>query len=223
MNYAVLWDWDGVVIDSSRQHEESWERLAREVDKPLPPDHFVRGFGKKNRVIIPGILRWTDDPAEVDRLGRRKEAIYREMMVEEGLLPDLIPGVRAFLASVAARGWPSVVGTSTERENVNEIFRLLQIGDFFSGIVASEDVDHGKPDPEVFLKAAGLAGVAPERCVVFEDSIHGIQAGVAGGMRVVGVATTEPEDALYEHGAHAVIPDFEGRDASFIEKCLQPS
>ncbi len=75
--WGAIFDWDGVIIDSSRHHEESWERLAREVALPLPADHFKRGFGRKNEFIIPEILRWTAEAAEIRRHSLRKEALYR--------------------------------------------------------------------------------------------------------------------------------------------------
>ena len=65
--FGVIFDWDGVVIDSSVQHERSWEKLAEEIGKPLPPDDFKKGFGKRNAVIIPEILDWTDDLEEIER------------------------------------------------------------------------------------------------------------------------------------------------------------
>lgn len=220
MQFAVLWDWDGVVIDSSRQHELSWERLAEEEKRHLPTDHFVRGFGKKNAVIIPEILDWTKDSEEVERLGRRKEALYRLILQEEGKAPDLIPGVRRILKALSESGVPSVVATSTERENVDLIFEIMGLGAYFQDVVASEDVNRGKPDPEVFLKASEKAGIPPGRCIVCEDSLHGIEAGLNGGMRVVGVATTQPVSTLEAAGAHATIPDFKTVEPSFFAQLI---
>ena len=82
MKFGAIFDWDGVVIDSALQHERSWEMLAEEEGRPLPPDHFEKGFGKVNKVIIPNLLGWTDDPVEIDRLGQRKEELYRELLRE---------------------------------------------------------------------------------------------------------------------------------------------
>jgi HAD superfamily hydrolase (TIGR01509 family) len=189
---AVLFDWDGVIIDSSRPHEESWERLAAEEKKTLPSDHFTVGFGKKNEWIIPHLLRWTapDDGAQVKRLSLRKEALYREIIVERGL--KALPGV------------PNCIGSSTHRENITTILGVLGFEGLFGGMVTSEDVTHGKPHPDVFLKAAAKTGVPPARCVVFEDALPGIEAGHAGGMKVVGVATTHPAAVL--HGkVHRVV------------------
>lgn len=185
---GVLFDWDGVIIDSSRQHEESWERLAREEAKALPPGHFVAGFGKKNEWIIPNLLGWAHDAAEVHRLSLRKEALYREIVVERGL--QALPGVAIFLKRLRAAGVPCCIGSSTHRENILTILGVLGFDGMFDDMVTSEDVKQGKPHPDVFLKAAAKIGRAPEHCVVFEDAFAGIEAGRAGGMKVVGVATT---------------------------------
>ena len=188
--WAAIFDWDGVVIDSSRQHEESWERLASEEARPLPEGHFKAGFGRKNEFIIPQILQWTADLAEVRRLSLRKEALYREIIVERGLEP--LPGVRPWLERLAAAGIPCAIGSSTHRENIEVSLDVLGLRTFFQDIVSSEDVSHGKPDPEVFLKAAEKVGIAPALCVVFEDAHVGIEAAHRAGMRVIAVATTNP-------------------------------
>jgi HAD superfamily hydrolase (TIGR01509 family) len=195
-NIGVIFDWDGVIIDSSRQHEESWERLAAEERKPLPPGHFKAGFGKKNEWIIPSLLSWTDDLAEVRRLSLRKEALYREIIVERGL--HALPGVHAFLESLRAANVPTCIGSSTHRENITTILHVLGFEGLFGGMVTSEDVTHGKPHPDVFLKAAAKTKRLPERCVVFEDAFAGIAAARAGGMKVVGVATTHTPDQLID-------------------------
>ena len=203
--FGAIFDWDGVVIDSSIQHERSWEMLAEEVGKPLPTDHFTQGFGKRNAVIIPEILGWTNDMEEIDRLGRRKEELYRELVKSDGL--EALPGVRELLEELKMAGIPCVVGTSTERENLQLAFDLLELGAFFLGSTCSEDVSRGKPDPEVFLHAAGQTSLPPEKCVVLEDSTHGIEAALAGNMKALGLATTRPAEKLESAGAHCVIPD----------------
>ena len=191
---GVLFDWDGVIIDSSRQHEESWERLALELNAPLPADHFKVGFGRKNEWIIPNLLNWSQDKEEIHRLSLRKEALYREIVVERRL--EALPGVAEFLQRLKSAGVPTCVGSSTHRENIDTIIGVLGFADYFGGIVTAEDVSHGKPDPEVFLKGAAKTGCAPAQCIVFEDAYAGIEAARAGGMKVVGVATTHPASAL---------------------------
>jgi len=188
--WGAIFDWDGVIIDSSRQHDESWDRLAAEVGKVLPEGHFKAGFGRKNEFIIPNILKWEDDPGKVRELSLRKEALYREIVVERGLEP--LPGVRTWLERLAAAGIPCAVGSSTHRKNIEVSLDVLGLHGFFREIVSSEDVSHGKPDPEVFLKAAEKIGMAPGKSVVFEDAHVGIEAAHRAGMKVIAVATTNP-------------------------------
>lgn len=196
MKLGAIFDWDGVIIDSSAAHEESWDRLAAEEKRTLPEGYFKEGFGRKNAFIIPHLLNWADeaDVNEVNRLGDRKEALYREILKERGIQPLL--GVRELLAELKAAEIPCVVGSSTPRENIDTVMRLAALHDCFDAVVSADDVTVGKPHPEVFLKAAACIDRVPEYCVVFEDAHVGIEAGLAGGMKVVGVATTHPRDEL---------------------------
>ena len=200
---GVIFDWDGVIIDSSRQHEESWERLAQEEGKPLPPGHFKAGFGKKNEWIIPTLLGWTDASEEIRRLSLRKEALYREIVLEKGL--SALPGVHELLERLRAERVPTCIGSSTHRENITTILGVLGFEGLFGGMVTSEDVVNGKPHPDVFLKAAAKNARLPERCVVFEDALAGIAAARAGGMKVVGVATTHTPGELLEKVDRVVV------------------
>ncbi len=194
---GAIFDWDGVIINSAAHHEESWDRLAKETGLVLPSNHFKRGFGMKNEVIIPELLGWTTDPAEIRNLSLRKEALYREVVVERGIAP--LPGVTTWLRTLRDAKIPCVIASSTHRKNITTTLGVLNLGEFFSAIVSAEDVKRGKPDPEVFLTAAARIGVQPAGGIVFEDALVGIAAAKAAGMRVVAVATTEPKDEL----AHA--------------------
>ncbi len=198
---GAIFDWDGVVIDSSGQHEKSWELLSAEIAKGLPPGHFKRGFGKKNQLIIPEILGWSDDPEEIERLGNRKEELYRELVGQGGM--TVLPGARELLGALKESGIPCAVGSSTSRTNLESIFATTGLGESFDAVVCGDDVIHGKPAPDVFLKAAQLLGVPPERCVVFEDALFGIEAARRAGMKVVAVATTNPLKLL-RHADRAV-------------------
>jgi beta-phosphoglucomutase family hydrolase len=199
---AVIFDWDGVVVDSSAHHERSWEILAARRGLPLPADHFKRGFGKKNNVIIPD-LGWATEPAQVDALAHEKEEIYRSLVREKGIEP--LPGVRDLLAELRAAGVPRAIGSSTERANLDCLLDMMGLRLFFNVIVSGEEVVHGKPDPSIFLLAAERLGVAPADCVVIEDALVGIEAARRAGMAVLAVATTEPLEALQE--ATAAAPD----------------
>ncbi len=190
---GVLFDWDGVIIDSHVQHERAWEELARELKSPLPLGFFKRTFGMRNDVIIPrhsGWIRPGDGRAKVEALGARKEALYREVLRRDGIAP--LPGVVALLDALRTAGIPCAVGSSTSRENILTIMEMTGLGGYFAGIAAEKDVENGKPEPDVFLAAAGKIGVDPRRCVVFEDAHVGVEAGRAAGAKVVAVATTHP-------------------------------
>ena len=191
---GAIFDWDGVIIDSSSHHEESWERLAKETGYQLPPGHFKKGFGMKNEFIIPNLLHWTTDPEEINRLSLRKETLYREIVLEWGLKP--LAGVVAWLDQLRGAAIPCAIGSSTHRLNIETGLALIGLKDRFQVIVTAEDVSHGKPDPEVFLKAASRVCVPPEKSVVFEDALVGIEAAHRGGMKVVAVATTNSIDLL---------------------------
>jgi beta-phosphoglucomutase family hydrolase len=212
-SFGALFDWDGVVIDSSAHHEESWNRLAREEGRFLPEGHFLKGFGMKNEAIIPGILSWTQDLAEIRRLSLRKEELYRVIIKEWGLEP--LRGVQTLLDRLEDNGIPCAIGSSTHRLNITTSLELLGLRKYFRALVTAEDVRHGKPDPEVFLLAAQALGLPPRRCVVFEDAPVGIEAALAGGMRAIGVTTTHPKTVLAK--AHLVVRRLDELDIDRVE------
>jgi hypothetical protein len=115
-----------------------------------------------------------------------------------------LPGVRDLLDGLRAAGVPCVVGSSTPRINIETVLGLIHLGEYFAAIVSAEDVSHGKPDPEVFLKAAAKIARAPARCVVFEDALVGLEAARAGGMKCIGVGTTNQVEILRPHCDRAV-------------------
>ena len=220
-SFGVLFDWDGVVIDSSSQHERSWDLLASERGLTLPEGHFKAGFGKKNEVIIPA-MGWGSDPSLVKELADRKEELYRELVAAEGVI--VLPGARELLLALKEAGIPRAVGSSTPRGNLDALFAATGLNAFFDAVVCGTDVTHGKPDPEVFLKGAALLGVAPHRCIVIEDAFAGIEAARSGGMKVVGVATTNPLSSLIESGdCDLVVESLEEISPVVLAKLMESS
>ncbi|MBU0678597.1 MAG: HAD family phosphatase [Verrucomicrobia bacterium] len=192
--WAAIFDWDGVIIDSSKQHEESWKRYAAGAGLYLPDGYFKQGFGMKNEVIIPRILKWAMNEGEIATIAKGKEDLYREIVREEGI--QTIGGVREFLDHIRRHGVPCAIGSSTCLANIECVLDTIGLRDHFDQIVSAEDVTHGKPEPEVFLLAAEKLNMEASRCVVFEDAQVGVDAGIAAGMCVVGVASTHPEGSL---------------------------
>lgn len=192
--FGVIFDWDGVIIDSSRQHEKSWQQLAGEEKHSLAKDFFLRSFGMKNENIIPNLLGWTSDPAEVRRLSLRKEEIYREILCRDAVKP--LPGVLHLLESLSADAIPCAIASSTPLANIECVIDRLGIRRHFRAMVTGEDVTRGKPDPEVFLLAAQKLELPPSKCVVIEDAHVGVEAARNAGMKVLAVATTHPAATL---------------------------
>lgn len=214
-----IFDWDGVVIDSAYHHEKSWEILAKEINRTLPADHFEKGFGKRNETIIGSMLGWSDDKSEIINWGKRKEEIYREIAIKGGI--PLIDGSRNFITELHTHSIPLVIGTSTERKNIELAIEQNQLEGLFAGAVCSEDVSKGKPDPEVFLKAAQLIKIDPQLCFVFEDSTHGIEAAVHAKMIPIGITTTNPKKELLEKGAKLVVDRLDEIDLSILEHLIK--
>ena len=193
---GFIFDWDGVVIDSHAAHEGSWQMLFAELGRPMPEGFFKKTFGMRNQQIIPAWFDCVqaDDHAEIARLGGRKEELYREILQRDGIAP--LPGLVALLHELKGRGIPRCVGSSTPRVNIEFVVELAGLHGLFNDIVSAEDVTRGKPEPDVFLKAAGKIAREPSRCVVLEDAHVGIEAGKRAGMKVVALATTHPIDSL---------------------------
>tara|TARA_B100001057_G_scaffold420870_1_gene441504 strand:+ start:424 stop:1098 length:675 start_codon:yes stop_codon:yes gene_type:complete len=205
---GVIFDWDGVIIDSHNQHELSWQRLAKEHNKDLPNNFFKETFGMRNESIIPKFFNnWidTNNNKEVKILADRKEEIYRQIITQNGITP--LEGVKELLASLKSQKIRCSIGSSTPIKNIETVINIIGLSDYFDAITAAEDVSNGKPDPEVFLKASKKIGIAPENCIVFEDAHVGIQAAIAAGMKVVAVATTHGIDQLSK--AHLAVESLE--------------
>jgi beta-phosphoglucomutase family hydrolase len=204
---GLLFDWDGVVIDSHQAHEESWRLLGDELQTQLPEGFFKATFGMRNQQIIPMWLPALEGQTEkIAEIGDRKEELYRQILRRDGIAA--LPGVKAFLQAARAAGIPASVGSSTPRKNIETVIEMAGLEGLFDAIVCAEDVKRGKPDPEVFLLGAQRIQRAPEHCIVFEDAHVGIAAGRAGGMKVVGIATTHPIEKLTE--AHLALHSLEG-------------
>ena len=193
-DFGAIFDWDGVVVDSSHIHLKSWEILAEELDLTLPNDHFERGFGKRNQTIINDILGWTKNIELIEKWGLRKEEIYREIGSSDGI--PLAKGSKEFLGRLHPGPFRCAIGTSTERKNVELAIKQHDLSDFFSASACSEDVQEGKPNPEVFLKAAAGLSISPALCVVFEDSPHGIEAAQNANMKSVALTTSHPANVF---------------------------
>ena len=185
---AVLWDMDGTLLDSAEYHWLAWREALAAEGFDLTRAQFESTFGQRNDTI----LRATFGPdlplGEVDRIAGVKEARYRELVKTHGI--DALPGVRRCLDRLNAGGWRQAVASAAPRLNVETILDALDIADCFDAIVSAEDVQRGKPDPQVYLTAAARVDAPPARCIVVEDAPAGIEGARRAGMRSIGVLST---------------------------------
>lgn len=202
--YAVLWDMDGVLVDSGALHRRAWQLYLAQKGRPVADEIFERGFGQPNEQVLPMYFD-TLTPEAIRQMSDEKEACYRDLVRAEGINPT--PGVLDWLARFAAAGLCQGLATSGCRANAEFILDLTGTRRYFATIVAAEDVPRGKPHPDVFLRTATELGVPPARCAVIEDSRHGIAAARAAGMRIVALATTHGRDEI--EGADLVLQDMQ--------------
>lgn len=214
---GVLFDLDGVLIDSHDQHEQSWFMLADEISQPLSKEQFKESFGMRNEMCIPDVFGWAkrDEVEKIQQLGDRKEELYRELLASSGLKP--LPGVMELVADLKESGIPFSLGSSTSRKNIEVCFRTTGLDAYFlSHYTGAEDVSRGKPAPDVFLEAARKIDCEPTDCIVIEDAHVGIEAAKAGGMKAVAVTTTHPRSSFEELSPELTVDSLEELDAERI-------
>jgi beta-phosphoglucomutase family hydrolase len=187
---ALLFDMDGVIVDSNPLHRVVWAEYNRRYGVETTDEMQHRMYGKRNDEIVRDFFGPELTDAEVFRRGAEKEALYRERLLLQ-IATCLVPGVRAFLER--HRELPAAVATNAEPANLEFVLRETGLGQYFRAAVDGHKVKRPKPAPDLYLRAAELLRVAPESCIVFEDSGTGVRAGLAAGMRVVGVTTTHEE------------------------------
>ena len=215
--YAVLWDIDGVIVDSAEQHRLSWKQLAEENSFPYSDEAFWAGFGQRNSDVIPRMFGVAGPPERVAALGERKEQIYRALLAEQAVA---LPGARELMAGLHTSGYRQALGSSAPAENIRAIIELLDLDGWLEGYVSGESVAHGKPAPDIFLACAGRLGVAPERCLVIEDAVAGIQAAHAGGMRCLAVRRAGQADPPGLEAADQIVTSLAEASPALVDGLL---
>jgi HAD superfamily hydrolase (TIGR01509 family) len=190
---AVIFDMDGVIVDSEPRHERAFLEVVREI-----------GYGHNHGLVFADYVGRSDQELWVDFVARNNpphaleellamkrrrvvEIIRREQPLFSGL-PELIEKIACRCKLALASG--------SERAVVEEVLKLRGLHRFFSAVVSGSDIQRGKPAPDIFLLAAKLLGVAPETCCIIEDSKPGIAAGLAAGMCVIAITNTHPAHEL---------------------------
>lgn len=188
MQVAVLFDVDGVLVDSFQAHFRSWLMLARENGFSFTREDFTSTFGRTSRDIIAALWPVDDlDGEQIRALDDRKEALFR------GLIADDFPamdGAVELIDALLEAGLLLAVGSSGPPENISLVLERLGREKAFAAVVTGMDVTTGKPDPQVYLLAAERLGIEPARCAVVEDAPPGIAAARAAKMAGIGLAST---------------------------------
>ena len=197
---ALILDMDGVIIDSNPIHRQVWALYNRRFGIDTDEVMQQRMYGRRNDEIVQDFFGEHLTPDEVRAHGAAKERLFRETIAAQ-INEALVPGVREFLERHYDR--PIGLATNAEPANVEFLLETAQLRRYFQAVVDGHQVRNPKPHPEIYLRAADLLGSGPGDCVVFEDSVAGIQAARAAGMRVVGLRTTlaelPPVDLAIDH------------------------
>ncbi|HEY8765960.1 MAG TPA: HAD family phosphatase [Dehalococcoidia bacterium] len=201
---ALLWDLDGVIVDSGEYHFAAYVAVLGQRGVQLDKKRYYSSlFGRRNWDILRDVLGDLPDD-EIRAIAQQKEEKFRELA--RGHIQPL-PGAKELLRRAHEAGLKQSIVSSTPRANIEMIVDSLGVRDDLDAIVGEEDSERGKPDPQPFTTAADRLAVPCERCVVLEDAPEGIAAGKSAGMRTIGVTTTRPAERLTE--ADLVVPSLE--------------
>jgi len=214
---AAIWDMDGTLVDTAELHFQAWEMVCAELGRPFTRADFAATFGQRNPEIFHYLFGDRFDEAEMAALGDHKEELYRAAAQQRGVTP--LPGVTALIAGLRQAGFRQAIGSSAPRANLDLILEVTGLRRYFETLVAMEDTQRGKPDPQVFQVAAEKLHVAAEHCVVFEDAVAGVQAAQAGGMKCIAVTFVghHSGEKLRAAGADLVVPSLENVSVQTVQ------
>lgn len=218
---GVIFDLDGVLIDSGAAHKQSWFDLAaKEGYKKMSDEFFHDTFGMQNYQILPILEEKELSKERIDELSDWKEQRYRDIFADTIKLAD---GAENLFKELKVEGFLLAIGSSTPKENLDFVMEHLKIEKYFKTIVSMKDVTRGKPAPDTFLLAAKNLNLEPNNCVVIEDSLAGLEAAIAAQMIVIALTTTRRRDeltaadmivnGLYELGAKDFVAIFKAQAA----------
>ncbi len=193
---AFIFDMDGVIVDNIPYHIEAYKVFLKQFGKDITTEYFQTHLNGRTIQELVMELKPDASKAEIMRLSEEKEQIYRDLYASHLIA---IPGLKKFLEQTKADGIKMAVATSAITANADFTLDGLGIRHYFDAVVDSTMVIKGKPDPQIYLKAADLLNISPSECVVFEDALAGIKSAKAAGMDVVGLYTSLTKEELPEN------------------------
>ena len=198
---GVIFDMDGVLVDSYWAHYASWQQMVAEHGRTMSKRQFDITFGRTSREIIAQLWPEVGDEKAILALDRRKEWLFRQALATR--FPPM-SGAGRLLRRLFEAGIPMAIGSSAPVENVDLTLDRLRARPWMAAVVHGGHVTRGKPDPQVFLLAAMRLGVPPHRCVVVEDAPLGIEGAHRAGMAAVGMASTGRTTQMLHHAESVV-------------------
>jgi len=191
-NYAVLWDMDGVLVDTGEFHFQSWKETFDELDISFTREDFRKTFGMNNAGILEWLFGRKPGPDELTRISDRKESLFRELIKGKA---EPLPGILSWLNQFQDWGLKQAITSSAPYKNIEVLVAELGIEKYFDAMISAFDLP-GKPNPDVFLKAANTLQTKSQNCIVIEDAIAGVEGAKRAGMKCIAVTTTNPASAL---------------------------
>jgi tRNA threonylcarbamoyl adenosine modification protein YeaZ len=212
---AVIWDMDGVMVDSAACHFKAWQAAFKKRGIDYTEEDFRHGFGQRNDNIISTILGANANPEVIEAIAAEKEAGFRRRI---GRRIEPLPGVATLMRSLAGKGYKMAVASSAPLKNIDLIIKGLKLEGCCPVIISERDVTRGKPDPQAFLMAAERLGVKPQNCLVIEDAVAGVAAAGRAGMAAIAVTNTHPAESLEQ--ADLIVASLEEVTAAVIDKLI---
>lgn len=207
---AIIFDMDGTMVDNMMTHHRGWQKTLAFYGLDMSLEEVVATCHGKNVEIIERLFPGKYSVAEREQISQEKESWYRSIFLPE---LKLIDGLREFLENTHQRGIPMGIGTAAPKANVDFVLDHLNIRHFFQAVMDGDDVEKGKPDPEVFFKVADRLGVPYADCLVFEDSPTGAKTALNAGMKAIILTTTHrAEEFAGIPSVLRCVPDFTGMD-----------
>ncbi len=188
----MIWDMDGVIVNSEHFHFEAWKWLAERRGQSITRETFLPTLGMTNPDAIIELFGEVKD-VEAREMSLSKEAEFRRRLVGR---VEALPGAAELIAALHAEGHLQAVASSAPMENIHVILDELALRDCFQALASGDEVSRGKPNPEIFVLAAKRLGARPIDSIVLEDAVVGVRAGIRAGMKVYAVTTTRERDEL---------------------------
>jgi beta-phosphoglucomutase len=216
---ALIFDMDGVIIDSHPIHRKTWKKFLASMGKQVTEEEldFVLDGRKKEDILCHFLGELT--PEQVKRFGHEKETMFRE----EALDLQTLAGLRDFLEEVHTTGLYTALASSGSRSRVHYVLDKLSLNKYFDVVVTGDDVSKSKPDPTIFRKAAHGLKYHRSHLLVIEDAVSGVRAAKSAGMRCLGIGSNGRAHLLLEAGADCVVTDFTGLSLASVNRMLASS